>query len=163
MPDSGKFKDLYLNSAHTYPCQPPPPSGQVALPELNVGGIDAIWTISSGSEYIHPDARNGNSLSDVCNGTLSFKVYWEGPKPPSNTGSHHIADEYQAHINKRGGAGHVDYWFDYEFGGTSFYGMYGDLSVRGGSSLSIQIRSYYEGQGWGTWTKPPVSLSCSQE
>ena len=21
MPDSGKFKDLYLNSAHTYPCQ----------------------------------------------------------------------------------------------------------------------------------------------
>ena len=24
MPDSGKFKDLYLNSAHTYPCQPPP-------------------------------------------------------------------------------------------------------------------------------------------
>ena len=25
MPDSGKFKDLYLNSAHTYPCQPPPP------------------------------------------------------------------------------------------------------------------------------------------
>ena len=22
MPDSGKFKDLYLNSAHTYPCQP---------------------------------------------------------------------------------------------------------------------------------------------
>ena len=27
MPDSGKFKDLYLNSAHTYPCQAPgPPS-----------------------------------------------------------------------------------------------------------------------------------------
>ena len=25
MPDSGKFKDLYLNSAHTYPCHPPPP------------------------------------------------------------------------------------------------------------------------------------------
>ena len=23
MPDSGKFKDLYLNSAHTYPCQDP--------------------------------------------------------------------------------------------------------------------------------------------
>ena len=23
MPDSGKFKDLYLNSALTYPCQPP--------------------------------------------------------------------------------------------------------------------------------------------
>ena len=22
MPDSGKFKDLYLNSTHTYPCQP---------------------------------------------------------------------------------------------------------------------------------------------
>ena len=22
MPDSGKFKDLYLNSAVTYPCQP---------------------------------------------------------------------------------------------------------------------------------------------
>ena len=22
MPDSGKFKDLYLNSAYTYPCQP---------------------------------------------------------------------------------------------------------------------------------------------
>ena len=21
MPDTGKFKDLYLNSAHTYPCQ----------------------------------------------------------------------------------------------------------------------------------------------
>ena len=25
MPDSGKFKDLYLNSAHTYPCQPESP------------------------------------------------------------------------------------------------------------------------------------------
>ena len=25
MPDSGKFKDLYLNSAHTYPCQGAPP------------------------------------------------------------------------------------------------------------------------------------------
>ncbi len=28
MPDSGKFKDLYLNSAHTYPCQPPPDRGR---------------------------------------------------------------------------------------------------------------------------------------
>ena len=29
MPDSGKFKDLYLNSAHTYPCQGRTPrSGQ---------------------------------------------------------------------------------------------------------------------------------------
>ena len=27
MPDSGKFKDLYLNSAHTYPCQAPVPPG----------------------------------------------------------------------------------------------------------------------------------------
>ena len=28
MPDSGKFKDLYLNSTHTYPCQGPSPEGQ---------------------------------------------------------------------------------------------------------------------------------------
>ena len=144
---------------------PPPPDGQVALPELNVGGISAVWTRSSGSDYLHPGAqRSGNTVYDACDGTLNFKVFWEGPEAYSNTSSHHrIADEYQVHINKRGGAGHVNYWFDYEFEGTNFYGMYGDLSVRGGSRLSIQVRSYYEGQGWSTWTKPPVSLSCSQE
>ena len=37
MPDSGKFKDLYLNSAHTYPCQPPPPSwGVRGAPDLAI-------------------------------------------------------------------------------------------------------------------------------
>ena len=37
MPDSGKFKDLYLDSAHTYPCQgpiPPTNSGWM-LPAVN--------------------------------------------------------------------------------------------------------------------------------
>ena len=37
MPDSGKFKDLYLNSAHTYPCQPPPPRLSGALTGFDPG------------------------------------------------------------------------------------------------------------------------------
>ena len=41
MPDSGKFKDLYLNSAHTYPCQPPPPR-LLPFPKLGGGVMSAL-------------------------------------------------------------------------------------------------------------------------
>ena len=144
---------------------PPPPSEPdqepVALPELNVGPIAAYWTEASGSDTLHPDTRSSNSLYNVCDGTHSFKVYWEGPEPHPSATSHNILDEYEAHITTRGGAGRVNHWFDYEYGGSDYYGMYGTVSVRESSGLSVKIRGRYEGQGWGTWSKP-VNLNCFQ-
>ena len=144
------------------PAKPPPTPEHPELPEINVGPLAAYWTKESGSDAIHPDARSGNSLYDACNGTLSFKVYWSGPEPHPDAEENNIGDEYEADITTRNGAGKVDHWFDYEYGGSDFYGMYGTVSVRETSNLSVKIRGRYEGQDWGSWSSP-VSLNCFQE
>ena len=141
---------------------PTPEPEAPELPEINVGPLAAYWTKESGSDVIHPDARSGNSLYNVCNGTLSFKVYWSGPEPHPDAEENNIADQYEAHITTRNGAGAVDHWFGYEYGGPDFYGMYGTVSVRETSNLRVQIRGRYEGQNWGPWSRP-VSLNCFQE
>ena len=48
MPDSGKFKDLYLNSAHTYPCQPG---------EWGNGGLEWPWVIQTVGRQSAEDPR----------------------------------------------------------------------------------------------------------
>ena len=140
---------------------PPPPDGTDEVPALNLGQLTAFWTDAYGSDAPHPDGPS-NSLYDVCDRTLSFKIFWDGPKEHPNVAANSIADEYEAHITTKGGAGNVTHKFDYEYGGEQYYAMYGTLSVRGWSSLSIQTRSRYSSHGWGTWTKP-VRLSCSLE
>ena len=65
MPDSGKFKDLYLNSAHTYPCQNdtwgygfaqlPPPDG-TAPP---VPAPSNVFTWNTAADF--------NTLADASN------------------------------------------------------------------------------------------------
>ena len=46
MPDSGKSKDLYLNSAVAYPCQGDPPGYYMETSQGNItlGGIDKIYS-----------------------------------------------------------------------------------------------------------------------
>ena len=146
------------------PAKPPPaPEPEnPELPEIDLGPLAAYWTKESGSDAIHPKARSGNSLYNVCNGTLSFKVYWSGPEPHPDAEENNVRDEYEADITTRNGAGEVDHWFGYEYGRPDFYGMYGTVSVRETSNLRVQIRGRYEGQNWGPWSRP-VSLNCFQE
>ena len=71
MPDSGKFKDLYLNSAHTYPCQWFPPAldqakqeelkGAVRQPPATSGIGLANWNWKAVRQFV--SERFGISLS----------------------------------------------------------------------------------------------------
>ncbi len=139
---------------------PPPPDGTDEVPALNLGPLTAFWTDAYGSDDPQPNGLR-NLLNDVCDGTLSFKIFWAGPQEHPNVAPNSIADEYEAHITTQGGAGNVTRKFDYEYGDEQYYAMYGKLSVRGGSALSIQVRGRYSSHGWGAWTKP-VSLFCLQ-
>ena len=156
-----------MGTHHRYPTgssqtAPTPEPEDPELPEIDVGTLAAYWTKESGSDEIHPDARSGNSLYNVCNGTLSFKIYWSGTEPHPDAQENNIGDEYEADITTRNGAGAVDHWFDYEHGGSDFYGMYGTVSVWETSNLRVKIRGRYEGHDWGSWSRP-VSLNCFQE
>ena len=148
---------------------PPPPDNQPEDDELNVGPLGAHWTDGYRSDTIHPDTVrfNMNSISNDCSGTYSFKISWAGPverEGPNDGGANHNrpADDYQAHIVTTYGAGEVTYEFRGEFGGTDFIGMYARVSLSGFSILTVRIRSYYDGEGWGTWS-PPIGLYCRPE
>ena len=89
MPDSGKFKDLYLNSAYTYPCQPrAPPDGSVSYAGGRSRGVAACWAggwrpkldlrpgIRSGlSGFAWPSSsairRSNRSITHCCSRTVA--------------------------------------------------------------------------------------------
>ena len=141
---------------------PPPPDNQTEDRDLNVGPLGAHWTDRYGSDDYHPDTvpLNINSISNDCSGTFSFKVFWAGPGGDEH--NNRPADQYQAHVTTQHGAGEFSYEFRNEFNDENFIAMYGRVSLAGYSILTVRIRSFYEGEGWGTWS-PPVGLYCSPE
>ena len=143
------------------PPQPPPeqpptplPTGeQVNLPGLGVGALAARWTDVYGSDARHPDSvdMNPNVLSNSCSGMFSFRVSWAT-----------VADDYQAHVTTRYGAGEFSHEFRPEPDDPDHVSMHGRVSLEGDASLTVVIRSYHTGQGWGTWSSP-VGLHCSSD
>ena len=151
-----------LGTPQPTPVPPPaPPDGDTEAENLNLGPLTAFWTNAYGSDAPHADT-DMNTLRSTCHGMESFKTYWREPEDQPDADDNNVAEQYQAHITTRGGAGQVTHRFNYEFGGNQSYAMYGEVSLRGSSNLSVQIRGRYSDDEWGTWSKP-VTLICRQE
>ncbi len=119
---------------------PAPPLEPEGDETFDVGTLGVYWD--------HPDAGAGGNFLQIesCTGTLVFLVIWAGPDQDDRQ-----ADQWEAHINTRGGAGAVTHSFRRSSGvnGGNYFEMNGTVSVEGQSSLTIQVRGRL-GSNWGS-------------
>ena len=130
-------------------------------PALNVGTPAGYWTVSPGSDVLHPDVvdLNANLFKlDNCTGRKSFKVLWAGP------GDGRQADRWEAYIARHGDVGDVSHKFRTDQGNPKYTSLYGTIWLDGEGSISVRIRGWFGTDGLGEWS-PAVSLICleSQE
>ena len=127
-------------------------------PALNVGTPAGYWTVSPGSEVLHPDVveLNANLFKlDTCTGRKSFKVFWAGP------GDGRQADRWEAYIARHGDVGDVSHEFRTDQGNTKYTSLYGTVWLDGEGSISVRIRGWFGSDGLGEWS-PAVSLICHE-
>ena len=96
-------------------------------------------------------------IENSCLAPATFRIFW-GPQAKA-------AEEYEADIQTREGAGE----FTYQFGTETFtvsntryeqgY-IYGTAQLHKSSTLSVRVRARFNPEGWSTWSKP-ANLSCS--
>ena len=147
-----------------------PPSND-GDPNLDLGTLGAYWTDSLDSYTFHPDTRNLNInvIENSCLDRTAFRVFWSGLDE--------AAEEYEADIQTRGGAGE----FTHRFGAETVLVtnsrnsreqtyIYGTANLHRDSTLSVRVRARFDPEGWSTWSEPvnlycytPESPSASQE
>ena len=128
--------------------------------ELDLGRLGANWTDRLDSYTFHPDTRNlnVNVIDNSCLQPAAFRVFW------SNLDE--AAEEYEADIQTRGGAGELTHRFGTE---TVFVTnnrnsreqtyIYGTANLHKDSTLSVRVRARFDPEGWSTWSEP-VNLQC---
>ena len=127
-------------------------------PALNVGTPAGYWTVSPGSEVLHPDVveLNANLFKlDSCTGRKNFKVFRAGP------GDGRQADRWEAYIARHGAVGDVSHEFRTDQGNPKYTSLYGTIWLDGEGSLNIRIRGWLGTDGLGEWS-PAVSLICQE-
>ena len=127
--------------------------------DLELGPLNASWTDGLNSNGSHPDAMvsHASVIENSCLAPATFRIFW-GPQAKA-------AEEYEADIQTREGAGE----FTYQFGTETFtvsntryeqgY-IYGTAQLHKSSTLSVRVRARFNPEGWSTWSKP-ANLSCS--
>ncbi len=104
-----------------------------------------------------PDNPNGSNEQVGCAGTERFRAYWN---PPKSNGSFKRADEWEAQITPKYGAGNVSFTIQDTGGNPREPELTGTVRIRDGEfgSLSIRVRGRF-GNAWGAWS-PVTSLLC---
>ena len=104
-----------------------------------------------------PDNPNGSNEQVDCASIERFRAYWN---PPKSNGSFKRADEWEAQITPKYGAGNVSFTIQDTGGDRKQPELTGTVRIRDGEfgSLSIRVRGRF-GNAWGAWS-PVTSLLC---
>ena len=126
--------------------------------DLDLGTLGAYWTDSLDSYTFHPDTRNLNInvIENSCLDRTAFRVFWDVQDK--------AAEEYEADIQTRGGAGEFTHRFGAEtvrVGNTAKEQGFisGTAELHKYSTLQMRVRARFDPEGWSTWTEP-VNLYC---
>ena len=114
---------------------------------FNVGGLGAYWSDTD---------ADGNLLEVTsCTGSEGFRVIWTGPE------DNRRADQWEAQITTRGGAGSVTHFFRESPGNPGYFELKGTVNLTGPGSISVRVRGRF-GEIWGTWS-PRAGLYCIED
>ena len=125
---------------------------------LDLGPLNASWTDRLNSDTFHPDQKhlNINVIENSCMAPTTFRIFWNSQGK--------AAEEYEADIQTREGAGE----FTYQFGTETFMDnntrhkqgyIYGTAQLHKSSTLSVRVRARFNPEGWSTWS-PSADLLC---
>ena len=135
----------------------PPVDPADADADLNVGALGGSWTDGPGTDNFHTDSHGLNVIF-ACYETQHFRVFWRGPGDLPITEANPAADQWQAHLITRSGAGVVTHQFRPEYSDSRFTGLYGSVKMHGYGFITVRVRGQFDGT-WGTWS-PPMGFYC---